>query len=92
MQIIETFRNAWKIPDLRKKILYTILLIVIFRFGSFVPVPWIDAAQVQKWLASGAGNTLFNLMDSFSGGSLSNATIFAMSISPYINSSSIMQL
>ena len=92
MQIIETFRNAWKIPDLRKKILYTILLIVIFRFGSFVPVPWIDALQVQKWLASGAGNTLFNLMDSFSGGSLSNATIFAMSISPYINSSIIMQL
>lgn len=90
--MLQTIRNAWKIPDLRRKILYTILLIVIFRFGSFVPVPWINAAKVQEWLNSGAGNTLFNLMDSFSGGSLSNATIFAMSISPYINSSIIMQL
>lgn len=90
--MLQTIRNAWKIPDLRKKILYTILLIVIFRFGSFVPVPWIDSSAVQQWLNSESGNTLFNLMDSFSGGSLSNATIFAMSISPYINSSIIMQL
>lgn len=91
--MIETIRNAWKIPDLRKKILYTLLLIVIFRFGSYVPVPWIDASVVQEWLSNSTGSaTLFNLMDSFSGGSLSNATIFAMSISPYINSSIIMQL
>ncbi len=90
--MLQTIRNAWKIPDLRKKILYTVLLIVIFRFGSFVPVPWIDSSAVQQWLNSESGNTLFNLMDSFSGGSLSNATIFAMSISPYINSSIIMQL
>ncbi len=91
--MLETIRNAWKIPDLRKKILYTLLLIVIFRFGSYVPVPWIDASVVQEWLSNSTGSaTLFNLMDSFSGGSLSNATIFAMSISPYINSSIIMQL
>lgn len=90
--MLQTIRNAWRIPDLRKKMLYTILLIVIFRFGSFVPVPWIDASVVQQWLSGESGSTLFNLMDSFSGGSLSNATIFAMSISPYINSSIIMQL
>lgn len=90
--MLQTLRNAWKIPDLRKKILYTVLLIVVFRFGSFVPVPWINAAEVQSWLNQGTGGTLFNLMDSFSGGSLSKATIFAMSISPYINSSIIMQL
>jgi preprotein translocase subunit SecY len=90
--VLQTIRNAWRIPDLRKKILYTVLLIVIFRFGSFVPVPWIDASVVQQWLSGESGSTLFNLMDSFSGGSLSNATIFAMSISPYINSSIIMQL
>jgi preprotein translocase subunit SecY len=90
--VLQTIRNAWRIPDLRKKMLYTILLIVIFRFGSFVPVPWIDASVVQQWLSGESGSTLFNLMDSFSGGSLSNATIFAMSISPYINSSIIMQL
>ncbi len=90
--MLQTLRNAWKIPDLRKKILYTILLIVVFRFGSYIPVPWIDASAVASWLNNETGSTLFNLMDSFSGGSLANATIFAMSISPYINSSIIMQL
>ena len=90
--MLQTLRNAWKIPDLRKKILFTVLLIVVFRLGSFIPVPWIDAAKVSEWLTMGNGGTLFNLMNSFSGGSLANATIFAMSISPYINSSIIMQL
>ena len=91
--MLQTIKSAWKIPDLRKKILYTVLLIVVFRFGSFVPVPWIDANVVSNWLNNEqVGSTLFNLMNSFSGGSLANATIFAMSISPYINSSIIMQL
>lgn len=91
--MIKTLRNAWKIPDLRKKILFTALLILIFRLGSHIPVPWLDASAIAEWLNSSQnGSTLFNLMDSFSGGSLSNATIFAMSISPYINSSIIMQL
>lgn len=90
--MLQTLRNAWKIPDLRKKILYTVLLIVVFRFGSYVPVPWLDASTISTQLNSMTGNTLFNLMDSFSGGALSQATIFAMSISPYINSSIIMQL
>ncbi len=90
--MLQTLKNAWKILDLRKKILYTILLIVVFRFGSYVPVPWLDASVISQQLASAPGNTLFNLMDSFSGGALSQATIFAMSISPYINSSIIMQL
>ncbi len=90
--MLQTLRNAWKIPDLRKKILFTVLLIVIFRLGSFIPVPWINAEVVDAWLNAGTGGTLFNLMNSFSGGALANATIFAMSISPYINSSIIMQL
>ncbi len=92
--MLETIRNAWKIPDLRKKILYTLLMLVIFRLGSVIPVPWLDAGVVRGWIdgANGAGSTLFNLLDTFSGGSLSNATIFAMSITPYINSSIIMQL
>lgn len=90
--MLQTLRNAWKIPDLRKKILFTVLLIVVFRLGSFIPVPWINAEFVEAWLNTGNGGTLFNLMNSFSGGSLANATIFAMSISPYINSSIIMQL
>ncbi len=91
--MLQTIRNAWKIPDLRKKILYTIFLLVIFRLGSVIPVPWLDPAVVKDWVTnSGNGSTLFSLLDTFSGGSLSGATIFAMSITPYINSSIIMQL
>ena len=90
--MLQTLRNAWKIPDLRKKILYTIFLLVVFRFGSVIPVPWIDKSILQSWLNGSNGSTLFDLLDTFSGGSFSQATIFAMSISPYINSSIIMQL
>jgi len=90
--MLQTLRNAWKIPDLRKKILYTIFLLIVFRFGSVIPVPWIDTAVLQSWLNGAEGSTLFDLLDTFSGGSFSQATIFAMSISPYINSSIIMQL
>ena len=91
--MLQTLRNAWKIPELRKKILFTILLLVIFRFGSVIPVPWINTAALKDWMASGqSGTTLFDLLDTFSGGAFSQATIFAMSISPYINSSIIMQL
>ena len=90
--MLQTLRNAWKIPDLRKKILYTIFLLVVFRFGSVIPVPWIDKSILQSWLNGSNGSTLFDLLDTFSGGSFSQATIFAMSISPYINSPIIMQL
>ena len=90
--MLQTLRNAWKIPELRKKILFTILLLVVFRFGSVIPVPWIDVTVLQSWMSEGAGSTLFDLLDTFSGGAFSQATIFAMSISPYINSSIIMQL
>lgn len=90
--MLQTLRNAWKIPDLRKRILFTVLLLVVFRFGSVIPVPWVDVNALQAWLGSGQGSTLFDLLDTFSGGAFSQATIFAMSISPYINSSIIMQL
>ena len=90
--MLQTLRNAWKIPDLRKKFIFTLLLIVVFRFGSVIPVPWIDKTVLQTWLSGSQGSTLFDLLDTFSGGSFSQATIFAMSITPYINSSIIMQL
>lgn len=90
--MLQTLRNAWKIPDLRKKILYTIFLLIVFRFGSVIPVPWIDTAVLKEWLSGAQGSTIFDLLDTFSGGAFSSATIFAMSISPYINSSIIMQL
>ena len=90
--MLQTLRNAWKIPDLRRKILYTIFLLVVFRFGSVIPVPWIDRGALTAWLNGDNGSTLFDLLNTFSGGAFSQATIFAMSITPYINSSIIMQL
>ena len=90
--MLQTLRNAWKFPDLRKKLLYTIFLLIVFRFGSVIPVPWIDTAILKEWLSGAQGSTIFDLLDTFSGGAFSSATIFAMSISPYINSSIIMQL
>ncbi|MBQ3114623.1 MAG: preprotein translocase subunit SecY [Clostridia bacterium] len=87
--MFQTIANAWKIPDLRKKILYTIGMLIIFRFGSFVPVPFLDRAAVAQMLT---GTSLLDFMNVFSGGAFEQATIFAMSISPYINSSIIMQL
>ncbi len=89
--MFKILKNAWGISELRKKMLYTLLLLVIFRFGSVIPVPWLESAALASWVAQG-GNTIFNIMDMFSGGAFSQATIFAMGISPYINSSIIIQL
>ena len=70
--MLQTLRNAWKIPELRKKFLFTILLLVVFRFGSVIPVPWIDTVALKDWMASGqGGTTLFDLLDTFSGGAFS---------------------
>lgn len=88
--MFQTLRNAWKIPDLRKKILFTLLMIAVFRLGTFIPVPGLNRAVLQDLV--GDGNNLFGLLNAFSGGAFSNATIFAMGITPYINSSIIIQL
>jgi len=89
--VFRTLANAWKIPDLRKKMLYTALLLVVFRFGSMIPVPGLNKELVSA-IVEGAADTLFGLFNTLSGGAFANATIFAMSITPYINSSIIMQL
>ncbi len=89
--MFKILKNAWNIPDLRKKMLYTLLLLVVFRFGSFVPVPGLIASAMKE-LVEGSSNSIFGIMNTFSGGAFENATIFAMSISPYINSSIIIQL
>lgn len=89
--MFQVLRNAWRLPELRKKMLYTLLLLVVFRFGSFIPVPWLDAT-VLKDLVESSSNSIFGIMNTFSGGAFENATIFAMSITPYINSSIIIQL
>ena len=88
--MLETLRNAWKIPDLRRKIMFTVLMLVIYRLGAHIPVPGLDPAQFRKLVES--GGSLFGFMDIITGGAFKLATIFAMSITPYINSSIIMQL
>lgn len=88
--MLEILRNAWKIPDLRKKLLFTIAMLIIYRIGSHIPVPGLDHKRFAEIL-SGAGS-LGGFLDIVSGGALKLATIFAMSITPYINSSIIMQL
>ena len=89
--MFQVLKNAWKIPDLRKKMLYTLLLLVVFRLGSFIPVPGLSKEALAQ-LVSGSSNTIFGLMNTFSGGAFEQASIFAMSITPYINSSIIIQL
>lgn len=87
--MFETLRNAWKIADLRKKIIYTLLLLLVYRIGTFVPVPGVDRAFIAE-MVNRFG--ILGLLDIINGNSLSNFTIFAMGITPYINASIIMQL
>jgi len=89
--LLETIRNAWKIPDLRKKILFTMFILLIYRFGSAIFVPFINTDVLNVAFESFSG-TIFGMMDMLSGGSFSHATVFALSIQPYINASIIMNL
>lgn len=91
--MFEVFRNAWKLPDLRKKILYTLFIIVIFRLGSAIFVPFLDSNAIANVLGmNSADGNLFSYWDQMTGGSLSQGTLLAMSITPYINASIIVQL
>ena len=89
--MFQTIRNAWKIEDLRKRILFTIMILVLFRLGAAIPVPFIDAVSLSESLSDNSG-TIFGFFDMMSGGSFSQATLFALGVSPYINSSIIVQL
>lgn len=83
-----TIANIWKVSDLRNRILFTLLMILVFRIGSFIPVPNVNA----KALAEIGENPIFGMLNTFSGGALQNFSIFAMSITPYITASIIVQL
>ena len=89
--MFNTLKNAWKIPDLRKKLLFALLIIIAFRFGSVVPVPFLDASALSEIMAS-ANETALGYVNMLTGGAFANATLFAMGITPYINSSIIIQL
>lgn len=88
--MIEAIRNALKIPDLRKKILFTLIILLIYRFGAHIPVPGVDIQAIKALFAKEAG--ILGFLDLFSGGALSNFAIFALGIMPYITASIIMQL
>lgn len=89
--MLQTLRNAWHIADLRKKILYTLFVIMLFRLGSAIPVPFVDF-QALSAVFDQYASTALGFMNVFTGGGLSQATIFAMGVSPYINASIILQL
>ena len=88
--MIETIRNAWKIPELRKKILFTVFALLIFRLGSVVPVPFINSDLLSNTLNSMGG--IFSLLGTMNGTAFSMAAVFALGVQPYINSSIIIQL
>ena len=90
MEMLQTIGKAWKIPELRRKIIFTLLMLVVFRIGSNIPVPGIDRSMLEQMFSGEYG--LFDLFDLFSGGAFGNMTIFALSITPYITASIILQL
>lgn len=87
--MIDTFKNAWRIDDLREKIIFTLLMLFVYRLGSFIPVPGINSEYIKSLVS---GDSLLGLLDIISGGAFANFTIFAMGITPYINASIIMNL
>ncbi|MBF0493941.1 MAG: preprotein translocase subunit SecY, partial [Candidatus Omnitrophica bacterium] len=94
--MIESFVNIFKVPDLRKKVLFTLGIIAVYRIGAFIPTPGVDGALLGKFFDNMAqnqgGGTLFGLMNMFSGGAMMRLTIFALGIMPYISASIILQL
>lgn len=90
MEMLKTVRQAFKVPEIRSKMIFTLLMLVVFRIGSNIPVPGIDRTVLAQVFAGDTG--LFDLFDLFSGGSFSQFTIFALSITPYITASIIIQL
>ena len=89
--MIQTIRNAWAVPELRKKLMFTVFALLIFRLGAAIPVPYINSQALELYLASQSG-TILGLMNAMSGSAFAMAAVFALSIQPYINSSIIIQL
>ena len=90
--MIQTLRNAWNIPELRKKIIFTIFALLIYRVGNVIPVPFIDVATLTNYFDTVLSNTILGLYNAMSGSAFSQATVFALGIQPYINASIIIQL
>ena len=91
-ETLQTLRGAWKAPELRKKILFTLFILLIFRAGNAVPVPYVNVEALNEYFRTTLSDTVLGLYNAMSGSAFSRATVFALSITPYINSSIIMQL
>ena len=90
--MLDTLKNAWKITELRKKLIFTLFILLIYRAGNVIPVPYIDTVTLSNYFDSVLSSTILGLYNAMSGSAFSRATIFALSIQPYINSSIIIQL
>ena len=90
--MLQTLQNAWKIPELRKKIIFTLFILLIYRVGNVIPVPFIDVATLASYFDSVLSTTILGLYNAMSGSAFSQATVFALGIQPYINASIIIQL
>ena len=89
--MIKTLRNAWRIPELRKKIMFTMLILLVYRIGNVIPIPYIDSTTLSAYF-TGLQDTILGLYNMMSGSAFSMGTVFALSIQPYINASIIVQL
>ena len=89
--MLQTLKNAWRVEEIRKKILFTLIILLVFRIGNAIPVPYVNTAALQSYFTS-LQNTVLGLLNVMSGGAFSQATIFALSVQPYINASIIIQL
>ena len=92
MKFIQTLKNIWKIEELKNRILVTLGLLLVYRFGAQVVLPGIDADQLGQFSGNFAGGGIGGLLDAFTGGAFSNASIFALGIMPYISASIVVQL
>ena len=90
--MFKTLQNAWGIPELRKKILFTLLILLLYRIGNVIPVPYIDVATLSNYFETTLSSTILGLYNAMSGSAFSQATVFALGIQPYINASIIIQL
>ena len=90
--MISTLKNAWSIPELRKKLIFTALILLVYRVGNVIPVPYIDVKTLSDYFNSVLSNTILGLYNAMSGSAFSQATVFALGIQPYINASIIIQL
>jgi len=90
--MLSTFRNAWRVDDIRKKLLFMMFMILLYRLGNAVTVPYVDTEMLSMFFRQEMGNTILSMINMMSGSALERASIFALSIQPYINASIIMQL